>query len=152
MGIGLTKDNKEKFFSLYWGQDIIHHSIYSPFLGYFNSVDEEHMYNHGVNWYCLALKPLSSISDEDGIEVLNILMGSKTDRYENWHTTMQKHWLKIIKTDLQDLFGSRQTSNLLPYFKSTWETGDYLRSKGYALPYLGISVEEMIEAGWIKLV
>lgn len=28
---------------------------------------------------------------------------------------------------------------------------DYLRSKGYALPYLGISVEEQIEFGWIKL-
>lgn len=28
---------------------------------------------------------------------------------------------------------------------------DYLRSKGYALPYLGITVEEMINWGWIKL-
>ena len=28
---------------------------------------------------------------------------------------------------------------------------DYLRSKGYALPWMGLSVEEMIEAGWIKL-
>ena len=29
---------------------------------------------------------------------------------------------------------------------------DYLRSKGYAIPWLGLSVEEMVEAGWIKLV
>lgn len=28
---------------------------------------------------------------------------------------------------------------------------DYLRSKGYALPWNGIKVEEMIEWGWIKL-
>ena len=28
---------------------------------------------------------------------------------------------------------------------------DYLRSKGYAIPWNGISVEEMIEFGWVKL-
>jgi hypothetical protein len=29
---------------------------------------------------------------------------------------------------------------------------DYLRSKGYALPWMGLSVDEMVEAGWIKLI
>lgn len=29
--------------------------------------------------------------------------------------------------------------------------GDFLRSKGYALPWMGLSVETMIEYGWIKL-
>lgn len=29
---------------------------------------------------------------------------------------------------------------------------DYLRSKGYALPYLGLSVEDLINAGWIKII
>ena len=29
---------------------------------------------------------------------------------------------------------------------------DYLRSKGYALPWMGLSVEEMVQAGWIKLI
>jgi len=28
---------------------------------------------------------------------------------------------------------------------------DYLRSKGYALPYMGLSVEKLIEYGWVKL-
>jgi hypothetical protein len=27
----------------------------------------------------------------------------------------------------------------------------YLVSKGYALPYMGLSVEQLIEYGWIKL-
>lgn len=31
-------------------------------------------------------------------------------------------------------------------------TYDYLRSRGYALPFMGISVEQQIEAGWIKLI
>jgi hypothetical protein len=29
---------------------------------------------------------------------------------------------------------------------------DYLRLKGYALPWMGLSVEEMVKAGWIKLI
>lgn len=28
---------------------------------------------------------------------------------------------------------------------------DCLRSKGYALPYLGVSVEDQIEFGWVRL-
>lgn len=31
------------------------------------------------------------------------------------------------------------------------ETIDYIRSKGYALPWMGLSVEQQIEYGWIKL-
>ena len=27
---------------------------------------------------------------------------------------------------------------------------DYLRSKGYALPWLGLSVPDLIQAGWVK--
>ena len=28
---------------------------------------------------------------------------------------------------------------------------DFLRSKGYAIPFLGMSVEEMKKLGWIKI-
>lgn len=28
---------------------------------------------------------------------------------------------------------------------------DYLRSKGYALPWMGLSVEDLVEYGWVKL-
>lgn len=29
---------------------------------------------------------------------------------------------------------------------------DYFRAKGYALPFMGISVNKLIEYGWIKLI
>jgi len=29
---------------------------------------------------------------------------------------------------------------------------DYLRSKSYALPYMGLSVEEQVERGWVRLI
>lgn len=28
---------------------------------------------------------------------------------------------------------------------------DFLRSKGYALPYMDLSVEDLVEYGWVKL-
>lgn len=28
---------------------------------------------------------------------------------------------------------------------------DYLRSKGYVLPWMGLSVEKLVEYGWVKL-
>lgn len=36
---------------------------------------------------------------------------------------------------------------------SDWKTYDvdYLRSKGYALPWMGVSVEEQVNRGWVKL-
>ena len=30
-------------------------------------------------------------------------------------------------------------------------TVDYLRSKGYALPWMDLSVEDLVKYGWIKL-
>jgi hypothetical protein len=32
-----------------------------------------------------------------------------------------------------------------------FELHDYLRSKGYALPWMGLSVDELVEYGWVKL-
>lgn len=116
----INNENKEKFFAQYWGQDIIHHDDIQ-YTGYYNSVDEQHMYDSGVDGYCLVLKPLSLISDEDA-NVLGFLCKEIFLNYNN------------------------RTGIL-----STFQT-DYLRSKGYALPWVGLSVEEMVESGWIKLI
>jgi hypothetical protein len=35
--------------------------------------------------------------------------------------------------------------------KPMFELHDYLRSKGYALPWMGLSVDELVEYGWVKL-
>ena len=76
----------------------------------------------------LLLKPLSSISDEDK-EAVGL---------EPYNQFGEKGWYE------------RSTFDELFYYWS-FEDVDYLRSKGYALPWMGLSVEEMVEAGWIKL-
>ena len=72
----------------------------------------------------LLLKPLSQISDEDA----NFIDLQSEDYNENgWYDEEQNfYWWASIDVD-------------------------YLRSKGYALPWMGLSVDEMIEVGWIKL-
>lgn len=73
----------------------------------------------------ILLKPLSSISDEDA-EVIEL---QSEDYNENgwWDEYEYFYWW-------------------------SYNDVDYLRSKGYALPYFGLSVKEMVEAGWIKLI
>lgn len=76
------------------------------------------------SWF-LTLKPLSAISDED-VEIIDLgLEDYNEDGWWNKHGDF--YWW--ASTDV-----------------------DYLRSKGYALPWMGLSVEEMIQAGWIKLI
>ena len=84
----INDSNRQRFFTLYWGQgkDVIW-------------VDQ------------IELKPLAQMSDED-----------KEHAYWPVYPT------HVCVMNI-----------------------DYLRSKGYALPWLGLSVEEMIEAGWIKI-
>jgi hypothetical protein len=72
----------------------------------------------------LLLKPLSSISDEDA-EFIDLQ--SEDYNEDGWF-------------DGEGIF----------YYWASVDV-DYLRSKGYALPWMGLSVEEMVQADWIKL-
>jgi len=142
----INNENKARFFAGYLGQKVLATSLKGTSLDgkwidlvQSNKCDAE-----------IRLKPISSITEQYAIEVLNILMGTEGNMYQNWHDDLKSNWLRIIKADLLDQFGSRQLA-LAPYFARTWECGDYLKSKGYALPWMGLSVDEMVDAGWIKL-
>ena len=77
----------------------------------------------------LELKPLSQISDEDAVEISKFYPSFGSD----------------IRNAVKELF---QEWNVL---ELSIETGDFLRSKGYALPYMDLSVEDLVEYGWVKL-
>jgi hypothetical protein len=81
----------------------------------------------------IKLKPLSKISDEDAVGIPSIPN----------RTTLE----------LLDYFCKKDHLVACEYLLGslTPQDYDYLRSRGYALPWMGISVEKMIEAGWIKL-
>lgn len=80
--------------------------------------------------YC---KPLSSISDEDS-EKVSLLWSEEA--FSDNHSLYGRFVLDTFKNIEQRL---------------PCEVTDFLRSKGYALPYMGLSVEQQVEYGWVRL-
>jgi hypothetical protein len=137
--INLT--NKEKFFALYWGQRI--------------------MMIDGDDWVYVVrgqkpilveyiqLKSLSSITDEDAIEVaklntsVNWFNGNTPSVWKNsFGVTVVSNGTGLIQKYGQIILDSEYLSN---------HQFDLLRSKGYALSWMGLSVDELVKAGWVKL-
>ena len=126
-----TLENKSKFFAQYWGQDVLCRVIFGK------NKNEIIMHNTPcsnlklgeiIDSY-LELKPLSRISDEDAIEI--------SKEYPAFGSN--------IRNSVKELFQEFDDLEL------SIKTGDYLRSKGYALSYMYLSVEDLVEYGWVKL-
>ena len=120
-------ENKAKFFAQYWGQKVF------QFRGgrlSTQKVGTTYMDKYGVTHRHLVLKPLSSITDKDAIEVCNLF------QYDN-----------VPTTDFCLSFCKRYMSRVIQSTKAY----QYLQSKGYALPFHDLSVEQLIECGWVKL-
>ena len=86
----------------------------------------------------LYLKSLNNISDNDAISIADIAGNSSyTDDRRSYNG-------RLLVTDF--LF---KVSNVRA---NEWqEIFDFLRSKCYAMPYLGLSVEKQVEYGWVLL-
>lgn len=109
-----TLDKKAKFFSQYWGLDVVYY--YGKLINVHIALDEKPIEN-----LYLQLKPLKSISDEDATYLGFPDNISATTTY-----------LKSLGKELKE--------------------ADYLRSKGYALSWMDLTVQDLIDYGWIKLV
>lgn len=131
-----TIENKEKFFAQYWGQEnLIRINVSENDSGLFPVLSQFFTNNSH-----LELTPLSKITDEDAYEVGSHL-----------------HDSILHVPDLKSIAYS-----LVHFWESDLEHPDYslnqgeyiaslLRSKGYALPFMGLSVEKQLEYKWIKL-
>lgn len=132
-------ENKARFFAQYWCQKIICFPHNKNPIRY----DNPNKLLAGTferNAY-LQLKPLSQISDEDAIEV------SKIFGLCHLSGAIKELILSIFRTSINDSGTTSSTNGI----KNWIQVFDYLRSKGYALHYMDLSVEDLIEYGWIKL-
>ena len=135
-----TIENKAKFFALYWGQEV----LYVPNLIYSGNppqpsheewgeaIVNEHWLPKVINSSLpLFLKPLSKISDEEALILSEIRYSfEEYINIENGKCMVSCHENQKYLMQIQV---------------------DYLRSKGYALPYIDLSVEDLQNYGWIKL-
>lgn len=90
---------------------------------------------HCIEWKdqldVLSLKILSSISEEDANQVW-------------WMFRQYSEDLKAVSRQaVSDFITSQECRLPVAIYQ-------YLQSKGYALPWMGISVDEQIQSGWIK--
>lgn len=131
---------KEKYFAQHHGQKLMMYGqgvLMQPktVTGY--RIDRMREGGYSYKEY-LLLTPLDQISDEDAIEVATLV-------YKDLHNWSPKEQVKFGKDAVTDvLSGSFK-------FEKTLEIVDFLRSRGYALPWNGHSVEELIEAGYCQL-
>jgi len=161
----MTSENKAKFFAQYLRQPVYVNKNWNKFEGSIAHLDCTYLQtgSNGLMEGYLFLKPISSISDEDAVEAckvaynLSFSYGAKwvteTDPVIGYMTVkshMSHHSFDIdfesgLVEQYQDEFN--ESGNLMNHYAVC----DYLRSKGYALPWMGLSVGEMVEASWIKL-
>jgi len=117
---------KEAFFAQYWGQRVLSIEGDAGIMS-LNQYGTSSVFNNLHKFY-LELKPLSSISEED----LEGLLPTEGCCY-NEDTELMALDTRIVR------YGRVRAREL-----------DYLRSKGYFLPFMGITVEEIICMGWGK--
>lgn len=144
-----TLENKRKFFAQYWGQKILLHviDVDDILLLLNNEID-----NDVKNWL-LYLTPLSQITDEDAIQGI---MFTYNKTYEDLGEILEvKHYNTFSSITTTRGGENFKTSRSIHHWNGDRKIGskecDYFRSKGYALPWMDLSVEDLVEYGWVKL-
>lgn len=153
-----TLENKAKFFAHYLNQQVFYQdrigNIVSFYLSCGNftkqvwivSLEDENFEknelscNANINECQLILKPLSQISDEDAIHGLKLIISSRNSSAFDYCKSQNYSIEQMVN------YFNR---HLVYDFKLILT--DYLRSKGYVLPYMDLSVEDLVEYGWVKL-
>ena len=167
-----TLENKEKFFSMYWGQKVV------AFIESLNTLGVKQVRYEPrsvINFSdleksCLVLKLLSEISDEDAIECIRIFGDYQAVHYQS---IVKKDYFEgdvfkqIFYEDKHKDGGIDGTDNLVIVAnfsknginvlksnreKEYWKVLDYLRSKSYLLPFHSLSSDQIIEYGWAKTI
>lgn len=162
----INLENKAKFFAQYWGQKVLFHANSRPlFINFESLVSSVEV----INGYSSYLKRLSSITDEDAVAVLKIFGTHSLYCVYQFITKKNTHneiYRQVYSNNIRKDGGHQGIDDITVHAnfsdkglhaihsnrdETYWKALDYLRSKGYALPFMGFSVDKMVEAGWIKL-
>lgn len=132
----MTENNnieKAKFFAQYWGQNVYRNDPRPGNNGQLNYRIFQFQYLLEEGCY-LELTPLSNINNEDAIGVAKLVWPN----CEPWKYNCRPLGIAYITE---------------PKYQGKFQQDvvDFLRSKGYLLPWRDLSVEELINRGWVKL-
>ena len=116
---------KQRFFALYWGQNIFNYKRSLSKRPFFYEPE----FAVQVGAWC-ELRSVSDMTEEEAIEVAKIV----------WP----------VAKDLQTADNGR--NYFYPNSYVSIPIADYLRSVGIAVSFMNHEVEDMVKAGWIKLI
>lgn len=136
-----TIENKKKFYSLYYGVEVFNNELNKIYDGNYNIPLLTTTHHHGEeSGEFLELKPITSITDEDAGELLFSMI-----KFIGLDGIIQENSIDLVK----QVIINHDRVDILHMLPS--EFADSARSKGYAFPYMGITIEEQVEFGWVKL-
>jgi len=155
-------ENKARFFAHYWGQlvAVISKGSYTHPLGTEHVVCSlviDTLNPYVKHKYALSITPLSLISDEDAIEVAQLKNICLDFDNELFYPVVVRESLGVIvethSTKDNSILFKTYISNdgRVDFERPNGDTIDFLRSKGYAVPYMELSVKTLVEYGWVKL-
>ena len=124
----LQTDVRCRFFSQYFNQEV----ALIPSYPYGNDLIKAKVYIIKEIQY-LELKSLSKITDEEIIRVANYLDIQFSSAYSD----------EFVISEYRKAIKSPENLSAVVF--------DFLRSKGYALPFMEYSVEDLISFGWVQL-
>lgn len=129
-----TPLNKVKFMSQYWGQKVFINPMLSE-----TPVENIYLYDYSepedIDSEYLELTPLRLISDED-LEYIALKISRVRDsEWSNRTLEMTNKFKKVI----------------IEEYSTGLSISDFLRLKSYAIEWNGLSVEQQVDYGWVKL-
>lgn len=133
----ITQEIRQRIFALYWGQAVlIYDTEHAPFFVSRISIDIEESY--------LYLTPLHLITDEDAICITQII-------FPEYQSPLGK--VRAGKRFVKNAFLSKSFESMteIQDTQQILQITDLLRSRGYALPYLNYTVDDLVEDGVFKL-
>lgn len=122
-----TLENKAKFFARYYLQEVYNNSNYPDQKP--NQKLDNTLLSYTDTSEFLMLKSISKITDDDANNIS--IYGEYAKKNKGFKVN-----------------GYDTPQGFVPY---AMPSVDYLRSKGYALPFMELSVDKLIEYKWIKL-
>jgi len=128
-------DVKCRFFVQYWGVKCM----------YVGGIGLVEIGTSGWNLkhpdFFLELNPISKLTNDDAIEYFDIL----------WHET-HKRKSRDFKIEYGKAWANSILAERFGLIPSNILHGiDFLRSKGYAIPFMEYSIEDLINLGWVRV-
>lgn len=139
---------KCRFFAQYWGQEVLGSTHFKnikavmfnyDLFGSLNTAKGLISATEAFKTYFLWLKPLSKITDEHCILIFNNFFPNAI-RYSDAE--------KIY--DIKSFIKSNFSEDVIIDEDFIFYT-DFMRSKGYALPFMKYSVDDLVSLGWLQL-